>query len=662
MKKLYILLLVAALLSCNKDEKLKTYNIVINDEIVETNTYDATISATYSYPSTVNIKLLYADNESLKDVNTIDPEINEGVYTFAITGLVPQTEYFYQLEYSNGMMTSRTDIKNFTTNPAPEPPTPEITVTTKNVSDITINSAKTGGTIACEDQIQIQGRGVCYSKAHNPTLQDHVISNGTGLGSFVSVLTDLEVNTEYYVKAYAETNDSIIYGNEVHFTTNAIIAPEILTQQVTDITTTTATCGGNIISDGGCPIIVRGICWSTNQNPTISDEFTTNGDGVGEYTASITNLEPNTKYYVRAYAETNDSIIYGNEVHFTTNAIIAPEILTQQVTDITTTTATCGGNIISDGGCPIIVRGICWSTNQNPTISDEFTTNGDGVGEYTASITNLEPNTKYYVRAYAINSNDIYYGEQVSFTTEEIVDIQSFSVSETQKVLFSSGNLQYNSRSNTWKFADNQYDYCGVSNQYIGSNYSGWIDLFGYGTSGYNGCSPWLNSVENIDYANGVTNIAGTMYDWGMNNINGAEGEWRTLTNEEWLYLINLRNNASRLRAKAVVNGVKGFLLLPDNWVKPENITFVEDAINWSSNIYNLSQWDDLENSYAIFLPAAGNRNGSIVNDLNSVGGYWTSSSGLMTTALYFIFTESTYNTTASVRYFGRSVRLVKDF
>ena len=563
MKKLYILLLVAALLSCNKDEKLKTYNIVINDEIVETNTYDATISATYSYPSTVNIKLLYADNESLKDVNTIDPEINEGVYTFAITGLVPQTEYFYQLEYSNGMMTSRTDIKNFTTNPAPEPPTPEITVTTKNVSDITINSAKTGGTIACEDQIQIQGRGVCYSKAHNPTLQDHVISNGTGLGSFVSVLTDLEVNTEYYVKAYAETNDSIIYGNEVHFTTNAIIAPEILTQQVTDITTTTATCGGNIISDGGYPIIVRGICWSTNQNPTISDEFTTNGDGVGEYTASITNLEPNTKYYVRAYA---------------------------------------------------------------------------------------------------INSNDIYYGEQVSFTTEEIVDIQSFSVSETQKVLFSSGNLQYNSRSNTWKFADNQYDYCGVSNQYIGSNYSGWIDLFGYGTSGYNGCSPWLNSVENIDYANGVTNIAGTMYDWGMNNINGAEGEWRTLTNEEWLYLINLRNNASRLRAKAVVNGVKGFLLLPDNWVKPENITFVEDAINWSSNIYNLSQWDDLENSYAIFLPAAGNRNGSIVNDLNSVGGYWTSSSGLMTTALYFIFTESTYNTTASVRYFGRSVRLVKDF
>ena len=563
MKKLYILLLVAALLSCNKDEKLKTYNIVINDEIVETNTYDATISATYSYPSTVNIKLLYADNESLKDVNTIDPEINEGVYTFAITGLVPQTEYFYQLEYSNGMMTSRTDIKNFTTNSAPEPPTPEITVTTKNVSDITINSAKTGGTIACEDQILIQGRGVCYSKAHNPTLQDHVISNGTGLGSFVSVLTDLEVNTEYYVKAYAETNDSIIYGNEVHFTTNAIIAPEILTQQVTDITTTTATCGGNIISDGGCPIIVRGICWSTNQNPTISDEFTTNGDGVGEYTASITNLEPNTKYYVRAYA---------------------------------------------------------------------------------------------------INSNDIYYGEQVSFTTEEIVDIQSFSVSETQQVLFSSGNLQYNSRSNTWKFADNQYDYCGVSNQYIGSNYSGWIDLFGYGTSGYNGCSPWLNSVENIDYANGVTNIAGTMYDWGMNNINGAEGEWRTLTNEEWLYLINLRNNASRLRAKAVVNGVKGFLLLPDNWVKPENITFVENAINWSSNIYNLSQWDDLENSYAIFLPAAGNRNGSIVNDLNSAGGYWTSSSGLMTTALYFIFTESTYNTTASVRYFGRSVRLVKDF
>ena len=565
MKKLYILVLVAVLLSCSKDEKLSTYNVVINDELIETGIYNATISATYSYPSTLDMKLLYSNQESLNDANTIEPVINEGVYTFSLTELEPQTEYFYQFEYSNGMITSKTDIKSFTTNPAPAPPTPTITVTTINVSDITINSAKTGGNIACEEQVQIQGRGVCYSKTHNPTLQDHVTSNGTGLGSFVSVITDLEENTDYYVKAYAETNDGVIYGNEVHFKTNTIIAPEILTQPVTDITTTSATCGGNIISDGGFSIVVRGVCWSTNQDPTTSDESTTNGSGTGEYTASLTNLEPNTNYYVRAYA---------------------------------------------------------------------------------------------------ITVNDVYYGEQVLFTTEEVIDIQSFSVSETKKVLFSPGNLQYSSRSNTWKFADHQYDYCGNTNQHIGPNYSGYIDLFGWGTSGYNGCVPYLNSTNTSDYADGTNNsIEGTMYDWGLFiTINNIQGGWRTLTIDEWSYIINSRDNASKLRAKAVINGARGFMLLPDNWVKPDNISFVEDATNWIDNEYTLSEWSILEESNAVFLPAGGNRNASTVSDVNNIGGYWSSSTGGNIAAMYIIFTESSYGVTLSTRYFGRNVRLVKDY
>lgn len=552
------------MLSCNKDENLKKYDIVINDEIVETNIYDATISATYSYPSTIDIKLLYADNESLNDFHTINPDINDGVLIFAITGLEPQTEYFYQLEYSNGMMTSRTAVKNFTTNPAPEPPTPEIVVTTANISDITINSAKTGGSISCEEQVQIQNRGVCYSNNHKPTINDHVTSNGTGLGSFISVLTDLEANT---------------------------------------------------------------------------------------------------KYYVRAYAQTNDSVVYGNEVNFTTNAIIAPEILTLPVTDISTTTATCGGNILSDGGYPIIARGVCWSTYQNPTTSDESTANGEGLGEYTAYLTDLQPETQYYVRAYAITSNDVYYGEQISFTTEMPVDVQSFSVSPTSKVLFSPGNLQYNSRLNLWKFAENQYDYCGDANQHISPNFSGYIDLFGWGTSGYNGCAPYLNTTNGADYAgNTDDNIEGTMYDWGLFiTINNTQGEWRTLTIDEWTYLINSRENASRLRAKAVINGVKGFMLLPDNWVKPESINFVENAISWLDNNYNLTEWSILEESNAVFLPAGGNRNGSNVYDVNITGSYWSTTTGGNKAAMHLLYTESSYGVTISNRNFGRSVRLVKD-
>ena len=553
MKRLLILLLFIVALSCKKDDKLNICQVVINEEIVEINGYNATISATYSYPSALNINLAYSNDENNISGNVLSPSIDNGVLTFVITDLQPQTKYYYRYEYSNSLMKSKSDVKSFVTQAQ------GITITTTPVTDITDNSAKTGGTIDGDGQIQIQSRGICYSVHPNPTLNDHVITNGSGFGSFVSIMTDLNDNTEYYVKAYAQTIDSVIFGNQISFKTD----------------------------------------------PTI--------------------------------------------------------ILTKPVTDITATTAVCGGNIISDGGSPIIVRGVCWSTHENPTTSDESTTNGNGIGEYVSYLTNLQPHTQYYVRAYAVNSNKIYYGEQELFTTI-LGDAQTFSVSETAIVIFSPGNLQYNSRSNSWKFADHQYDHCGILNQYIGNDYSGWIDLFGYGTSGYNGCNPWFNSNNNSDYASDVLNIAGTMYDWGMNDINGLQDEWRTLTEEEWLYLLNSRNNASRLRAKAVVNNIRGFLLLPDNWVKPESITFIEDAIDWSSNIYDLSQWDDLENSHAVFLPASGNRNRNTVNDLNRIGGYWSSSSTSFTTAMYMIFTETTYNTTSSARYFGRSVRLVKNY
>lgn len=97
----------------------------------------------------------------------------------------------------------------------------------------------------------------------------------------------------------------------------------------------------------------------------------------------------------------------------------APEISTGQVTEITTTTASCPGNVTSDGGAPVTARGLCWSTTQNPTIADAKTTDGDGTGTFTGHMTGLTSNTTYYVRAYATNSVGTSYGEQRSFKTNQ---------------------------------------------------------------------------------------------------------------------------------------------------------------------------------------------------------------------------------------------------
>ena len=100
-----------------------------------------------------------------------------------------------------------------------------------------------------------------------------------------------------------------------------------------------------------------------------------------------------------------------------------PILSTTEITEITQTTATSGGNITDEGGATVTARGVCWSTSQNPTISDSKTEDGTGTGNFTSSISGLEPNTTYYVRAYATNSEGTGYGSELSFTTLEDQDI-----------------------------------------------------------------------------------------------------------------------------------------------------------------------------------------------------------------------------------------------
>lgn len=207
-----------------------------------------------------------------------------------------------------------------------------------------------------------------------------------------------------------------------------------------------------------------------------------------------------------------------------------------------------------------------------------------------------------------------------------------FSVSSNNKVCFAKGNLQYQASTKTWRFAEHQWDMIGDANKNISSSYSGWIDLFGWGTSGYNGKNPWMTSTTSTDYGNGERDIAGTNYDWGVNNTisNGGGKSWRTLTRDEWVYVFDKRSTNSGIRyAKAIVNGVNGVILLPDNWSSSNyslNNTNKTDA-SFGSNRISQSDWTNkFEANGAVFLPAAGWRYGTDVYGVGSYGLYWSAS------------------------------------
>ena len=246
----------------------------------------------------------------------------------------------------------------------------------------------------------------------------------------------------------------------------------------------------------------------------------------------------------------------------------------------------------------------------------------------------------------------------------------SFSIDTDKRVHFSQGNLQYNAGSNTWRFAEHQYDVIGTGNNNSGPNYNGWVDLFGWGASGYNGIYPWQHKVETGDdrnlwhyyYYEEKSDIANTKYDWGKYNAisNGGNqaGLWRTLTDKEWYYIISKRPNASKLRGKATINNINGVIILPDAWNSPENIKFSTS----DNNVYTLAEWQLMETAGAIFLPYAGFASSRQMYYLGENGYYWSSSANLNYPLYAKSFECKSFRINDSaIKNYGYSVRLVKD-
>ena len=273
----------------------------------------------------------------------------------------------------------------------------------------------------------------------------------------------------------------------------------------------------------------------------------------------------------------------------------------------------------------------------------------------------------------------------------------SYKVSSTKSVYFSQGNLQFNAAqgthavyegteevAGTWRFAENQYDYVGEANSNMSESYDGWIDLFGWGTSGWSSGAtayqPWSTSTSNSNYypGNSYSNDLTGNYakaDWGVYNAisNGGNepNKWRTLTTSEWQYLF--KNNKWTLGY--IKDGDEShlcFMLIPESFTAPEGTTVTVLSTSTTStsmsvsvpsgNTYTAEQFVSLERLGVVAFPCGGGREGATMYDVGLYGFYWSSSAYVTYFAYdFFFYSTYVYSDYKHLRSGGRSVRLVQD-
>jgi hypothetical protein len=329
--------------------------------------------------------------------------------------------------------------------------TNKIVITTNPFVTIGSDSAICSGEITSDGGDNITERGICYSINENPTLNNSKVASGSGKGIFTCNLINLQPNTTYYIKAYCLSNQGEIFGKQENFKTLPR-RPTISTNQISNIQIESAVGGGVIISDGGAPITEKGLCISSlNSTPVRTDTFISAGQGSTSFSSSISNLKANRNYFVRAYAKNSQGETYGgNTVQFKTLPAQPPNVSNVSVNTVSSQSARLYASILSNQGAIVTQYGFCVSQFSNPTILNSTVINffGSPTATFIGDVINLNPNTTYFIRAFAYNSagGPSYSSSPSSFTTLSLLrpDVTTVSV----------GTISLNSASVTGNLSD----------------------------------------------------------------------------------------------------------------------------------------------------------------------------------------------------------------
>lgn len=469
----------------------------------------------------------------------------------------------------------------------------------------------------------------------------------------------------------------------------------VTTYNPTDITSTEATCCADVTAENGSNIRELGICWGTSAYPTVENSHLSTTTWNTPFVCTISDLVPETRYHVRAYALNGSSYVYGDDKSFTTLSEGGGGGQTYTIT--ATANPSNGGMVIGSG---------TYQEGQQCTLIATANSGYDFVN-WTENGTEVSLDLNY---AFTVSANRTLLANFISSgsgNAPEGAINGKFSVNENgDQVFFSQGNLQYigsagngdeNNTGAYWKFAENQWEYLGDNGQ-GGSSKNVDRDLFGWGTSGYHNpydnfntnYQPWCTSgATNVGEYNKTgygpsinmpdPNLTGTSaeYDWGVHNaiINGGNTThtWRTLTIDEWEYVFFTRSAsmvsgvADARFARGMVNGTAGVIIFPDIYSHPDFIPYVvqvnDENADYTLNGFSADAWAVMESLGCVFLPAAGYRLHSTLLYQGKYGNYWSASydeaNSRSASVIDFVDPAVGIMYGGRMRFFGNSVRLV---
>jgi hypothetical protein len=440
----YLLLGCSLLLmfySCEEenDPKNLSNKIEVSDLVVTDISYK-TAKLSSKIPNTYNVEIEEFGHcwslDSIPDINdsiTVYNFFSNELFTSELNRLKHNSTYFFRAYCEFDDLVIYSPPVSFKTLEIKLP-----SVQINGYSSLGAKSVVFGAQVSDFDIITTDSCGFCWSTASNPTIDNenivgYLTDELDDYNLFNGKIENLEINTKYYIRAYAANEVGISYGSEVEFTTKDGVI-DITTSELKEITSLSAKSGGVIVDDENLEITEKGVCWNTTGNPIISDQKTSDGEGISDFVSNISDLNISTTYYVKAYVVNQVGVSYGNELEFTTNDG-TPIIYISQVLDITASTANINVQVLDSGSLEIIEKGVCWNTNGDPSLNDSVV-NVESLLEQLVHIENLMSNTTYYVKAFLKNELGVIFSSEYSFTTLDKV---------SSVVLSGYWNLTYNS-------------------------------------------------------------------------------------------------------------------------------------------------------------------------------------------------------------------------